>query len=478
MSRIVVDELVTILGTEQSPATRVNVEKFRGQMIVLGNQVADIFGKMWDAGQRVASAFNRAGESALGSQMLSDRIGLTTGRIQELGYAAVATGGSVGALQSDLDKLNMLSGGNLEAMLSRLSGSMKGMTPLQAQYYGRALGLTDDTIKVLRQGTEGIKALAAEGRRMGAVIPDAAIERTAQYQKQLNAIRLSWRQMVDQVFMGVAPSLLKVTEGFRNLIAVHGDEWGKGLATVFAGVSDGALKMLDSVQKAYDWVKEKAGISKLSPGAQAKIVSDTTQFLGVVAGWTALRGAASWLGKGSAWTGAGRMVGGLATGALAWGDWELLKNLWTEWNDPTRRKGIFNPTARKIDALADRPAYRAPTIPFRPGSKDWWWADADAAMPRFNLEAIVAKVARYGMRNEEALAKFVMGVRMPDDYATARVSRTPGIGDVSWLKDFGTPGHTTINVTQYIASTDPQSAGAESASAIHRLYPGNSQGAR
>lgn len=243
------DELVTILGVEISADTMANIDKFKaglGTVVSKLNMLALAAGGFATAaGFFVKSVMDEAGSL----QTLADKSGLSTDSLQEWAYAAKQSGVEAKAVQNDLINLNktmsspipgqfnvnmaMLgvrvrdSNGALkdaETLLQDVGDKLEGMSHQRALQWGQKVGLSDDTIVLLRQGSEGVAKLRQEAHDLGAIIPNESIQRSEEFRKSLGKLTAAFRGMSTAVAIAAMPAIQRVTELFTQWI-VRNREW-------------------------------------------------------------------------------------------------------------------------------------------------------------------------------------------------------------------------------------------------------------
>lgn len=279
------DELVTILGVELEQGTIDAIESFKEGI----DAVLDKFKAL----QIASAAFMAAGalfvknamDNAASLQTLADKSGLSTDALQEWAYAADMTGVSAQAVQADLVNLNktmsspipgqfnmnfaMLgvsvrnTNGELKTsdeLLGDVSEKFQGMSQQRAMQWGSKLGLSDDTVVLLRQGGEALDRLRAEAHEIGSIIPEEAIKRSEQFRVSLTKLTASFRGLSQQVAIAAMPALQRIVEQFTTWI----QENRKWIALHTEGFMQGFVNALERV-----WTMLKRVFEPLKPVVDA-----------------------------------------------------------------------------------------------------------------------------------------------------------------------------------------------------------------
>jgi hypothetical protein len=267
-----IDELVIRLGLGIDKSTGSVLARFQGQVAVVANNVLGLAQKIWGGFERVSAAITQSGADASALVQLSQRTSLSTSAIQELGYAAEKTGGQAETLRRDLDALNMIRGSqSLEGMLTDLAGRFKGMGGQEAQQWGQMLGISNDTIRLLQQGADGMRALREEAHRAGAIISPDALKAADEYNRQLKALRTAAEAAWDSVKMKLVGALYEIIKPMAAWLQANKELIGQKLKEVFDGIAKGAQKLYDLaapiIKRFMDWISGTGnltdGISKL-----------------------------------------------------------------------------------------------------------------------------------------------------------------------------------------------------------------------
>ena len=217
----VADELVTILGVEVPKSAMAAIQTFKAGLDGVVNAIKPLAfaatGFAAAAGLMVKSTMDEV--AAL--QTLSDKSGVSTTSLQEWAYAAKQVGVSANAVQGDLAKLQKemgLTGRSGEDRLEKYANQLAGMSERRAMEQGKALGLSDDTIVLLRQGADGVARLRREAHDLGAIIPEDAIERSEAFRQSVTRMTEAFKGLRTHLAIAMMPALQRVTEIFTEWV--------------------------------------------------------------------------------------------------------------------------------------------------------------------------------------------------------------------------------------------------------------------
>lgn len=239
------DELITWLGFKFKPDAKRNISDAQKSVDMIKEGVRKIGTFFLGASGAIGYFTNNVMKSAQQMSDLSKKIGMSTDSLQQWKYVAEASGQSFEGLIGDLEQFKKL---GIDAV--SLSGKLSGMSSKIALQYKDYLGLSDNMFYILRQGPEQIKKLMSEAY----VIPSDSIEQTAKFNKQLNAAKANLIAMKNEIFMAVSPTLVDLTQKFKDWMEIN-KEWIKSkLVNIIEGVSLGFKRFVDIAGKAVDYL--------------------------------------------------------------------------------------------------------------------------------------------------------------------------------------------------------------------------------
>jgi hypothetical protein len=334
----IVDELVTVLKTVLGDGTEEAIDNYKkgvDSAIGAAKEAAQQAGVSGNAAQKQGAAMKSAGKSASSAgmgflaladyvksaakqftlaagavttfigvainsaaslQTVSETTGVSTDKLQEWAYAANSVGVSASAVQGDLAKMQkqaQWTGRSLESW----ADSFKGMSIPTANMWGEALGISPDTVRLLREGKDGIAALKKEAHDVGAVISPEDIKRAAQLKTSVMTLTTQMRAFGTSLAIGTIPMIEKLTKSFREWIGTN-KEWIttnisrflENLGRVFNELWNDGKKLIDwfsdalgpvgdfgkKIWEATDWAKLLKGAVVLLAAAFAPAIATIT----------------------------------------------------------------------------------------------------------------------------------------------------------------------------------------------------------
>lgn len=334
----IVDELVTVLKTVLGDGTEEAIDNYKkgvDSAIGAAKEAAQQAGVSGNAAQKQGAAMKSAGKSASSAgmgflaladyvksaakqftlaagavttfigiainsaaslQTVSETTGVSTDKLQEWAYAANSVGVSASAVQGDLAKMQkqaQWTGRSLESW----ADSFKGMSIPTANMWGEALGISPDTVRLLREGRDGIAALKKEAHDVGAVISPEDIKRAAQLKTSVMTLTTQMRAFGTSLAIGTIPMIEKLTKSFREWIGTN-KEWIttnisrflENLGRVFNELWNDGKKLIDwfsdalgpvgdfgkKIWEATDWAKLLKGAVVLLAAAFAPAIATIT----------------------------------------------------------------------------------------------------------------------------------------------------------------------------------------------------------
>lgn len=239
------DELITWLGFKFKPDAKRNIESAQKSIDMIKEGVRKIGTFFLGASGAIGYFTNDVMKGAQQMSDLSRKMGVSTDILQQWKYVAEASGQSFEGLIGDLEQFRKV---GIDAV--SLSGKLAGMSSKIALQYKDRFGISDDMFNVLRQGPEQIKKLMSEAY----VIPSDSIEQTAKFNKQMSAAKANLIAMKNEIFMAVSPTLVDLTNKFKDWMGVN-KEWIKTkLVDIIKGVALGFQRFVEIAGKAFGYL--------------------------------------------------------------------------------------------------------------------------------------------------------------------------------------------------------------------------------
>lgn len=235
----VVDELVTILGLEEDGQNAGVARKFTGLLDGIQKKALALAAAVTATAGAIGYFVRDAVAQADEIQKLSESTGIAAETFQEWGYAAVKMGADARSVQNDIAALNKsmsspipgqfnmnlamlgVHGKNASEILEQLSDKMQGMTAQRASQWGSMIGISDDTVRLLREGRATINDLRSEAHTMGVVISDEDIARASEFSRTLKALGYTFNSLRQQIFIGAVPALDRFVGKVRDFLALN-----------------------------------------------------------------------------------------------------------------------------------------------------------------------------------------------------------------------------------------------------------------
>lgn len=229
-----VTELITELGINVQEGSLKKIDAFEKKLTGVSGAL-DKIGKWFTGGKSFADFFSGVLTTSQGLENTAKAIGLSTDALQEWQYAATASGVSASAVTEDLDHLHnemFLS----EKGVLNLADSFKKMSAEGARLYGSRLGISRDTVLLLRQGSEAIKELQARAPKL----TDEQIKKNAELNRKLEASKKELETIAQTVVSKVTPALLKIFDSFNQWLGDDPQQTEfviKGITVALAGLA-------------------------------------------------------------------------------------------------------------------------------------------------------------------------------------------------------------------------------------------------
>lgn len=273
----VVDELVTLLSFKTSPGTEKAIKSIKDGIDTLKSEVTKWAAAATAAGAATSAFLLNASNKAIELQKLSQATNLSTDSLQQWQYAAEAVGASSAAVTSDLESLLKTMSSpipgelNMELMMlgvsvHNASGQLRGadevlkdvgdklnkMSSARAVQWAERVGISNDTLMLLKQGRQGLSELFEEAQLVGAIIPADAIERGAELSKSIKTLKTVFQALGNSIALSFAPNLKKVVDNFKQFLINNAEFVRQGLGITIDGVSRGFGRFWDILIKIKD----------------------------------------------------------------------------------------------------------------------------------------------------------------------------------------------------------------------------------
>lgn len=254
----VVDELVTVLSTVLGDGSEKAVDTYKKGLDGVVATVKEATKRFAMAATGLTAFVAGAVNSASSIQKVSETTGVSTDALQEWAYAAKSVGVSASAVESDLAKMQkqaMWTGRSLESW----ADTFKGMSIPQANMWGDAIGISPDTVRLLREGREGIAALRKEAHSVGAVISPEDLKRAAQLKTSVMSLTTQLRAFGTTIAIGTLPMIDKLVTSFKEWLNVNKEWVASNITKFLENLGRVFNELWEDGKKLVDWFKETLG---------------------------------------------------------------------------------------------------------------------------------------------------------------------------------------------------------------------------
>lgn len=254
----VVDELVTVLSTVLGDGSEKAVDTYKKGLEGVVATVKEATKRFAMAATGLTAFVAGAVNSAASIQKVSETTGVSTDALQEWAYAAKSVGVSASAVESDLAKMQkqaMWTGRSLESW----ADTFKGMSAPQANMWGEAIGISPDTVRLLREGREGIAALRKEAHSVGAVISPEDLKRAAQLKTSVMSLTTQLRAFGTTIAIGTLPMIDKLVTSFKEWLNVNKEWVASNITKFLENLGRVFNELWEDGKKLVDWFKETLG---------------------------------------------------------------------------------------------------------------------------------------------------------------------------------------------------------------------------
>lgn len=254
----VVDELVTVLSTVLGDGSEKAVDTYKKGLDGVVATVKEATKRFAMAATGLTAFVAGAVNSAASIQKVSETTGVSTDALQEWAYAANSVGVSASAVESDLAKMQkqaMWTGRSLESW----ADTFKGMSVPQANMWGDAIGISPDTVRLLREGREGIAALRKEAHSVGAVISPEDLKRAAQLKTSVMSLTTQLRAFGTTIAIGTLPMIDKLVTSFKEWLNVNKEWVASNITKFLENLGRVFSELWEDGKKLVDWFKETLG---------------------------------------------------------------------------------------------------------------------------------------------------------------------------------------------------------------------------
>lgn len=277
----IANELVQLLSFKLSDQSKAAFETFKKGLDDLRTGMKTVATAATATGTAIALTIKSVSDGAVELTNLSKTTGIATKTLQEYKYAAESVGVSSDAVTSDLqmlietmsspipgefnEALFMMGIGirdasgqmkSADALLGDIADKLNGMNEQKALQWANRLGLSNDTLVLIKQGRLSLEQLRKEANALGAVIPEESLKRGAEFKKSLNALEFAFKGVGRTVALSVAPGLTNVVTSMKDWIVANSQILKQGIEKTVKGLGDGLTGTTDILGRFIKNIKE------------------------------------------------------------------------------------------------------------------------------------------------------------------------------------------------------------------------------
>lgn len=276
----IANELVQLLSFKLSDQSKAAFETFKKGLSDLREGMQAVATTALAASSSIAVIVKSVSDEAVQITNLSKTTGIATKTLQEYKYAAESVGASADAVTSDLqmlietmsspipgefnETLFMMGIGirdaagkmkSADTLLGDIAEKLNGMNEQESLQWANRLGLSNDTLILIKKGKVALEDLRKEANLLGAVIPEEALKRGAEFKKSLNALEFAFRGIGRTVALSVAPGLTDTVTKMKDWIVENSQFLKQGIEKTVKGIGDGLTGTTDILGIFIKWVR-------------------------------------------------------------------------------------------------------------------------------------------------------------------------------------------------------------------------------
>lgn len=275
----VVNELVTLLSFKEGAQSAATLKRFTASIDGIKNTIKQLGGAVVAAQAAITGLTIAAGNQALAYEKLAQKTGLSADELQRFEYAATAVGANIQAVTQDIAGLyqtmtspipgelnetllmlgiNVLDASNnvktADTIFLELADTLSKIDKQKALQWANKLGISNDTLLLLREGKIGVQELLMEAENMGAIIPSEVLKNGAEFKKNLDSIRYTIKNIGTQIFLGLSPAFRDIIKSTKDWIAENRKFITSNLDIFLKGIIQGLGEFVDMLKSAWQWI--------------------------------------------------------------------------------------------------------------------------------------------------------------------------------------------------------------------------------
>lgn len=240
---MVVEELLVKLGFFSDLK---GLKSFQSTLVGVKKGITDVFEKVEAAGLAVSAFFAHHLEGIDQQAKFAKQIDITVEKLQELQYAANISGSSNEDLNASIRSLNKsifeasegvggavevfgrlgvatTVGGHLRPTIEvfkELADKLKSLPKPEQEEFAQRIGISQSTILLLQQGSQGITKLMSEAQQLG-VYSEKDAKKAEEYAESWRALLQIFRVLSNQIAIGLAPIFTDIVKNLTEWLKIN-----------------------------------------------------------------------------------------------------------------------------------------------------------------------------------------------------------------------------------------------------------------
>lgn len=374
--RIVLDELVHILGFELSPGAHLKIQKIEQGLSSVARAAKWATAGLAAMGGGFLYWMERTTEHAAGIYRLSKVTGLATSQLQGFSWAVMKAGGNSAEALNDIEALQkslnfagipgqynqglfMLLGPerlngikSAKDALVAIARAFEGMDPAAQAQWAEQLGLSGSTLLLVQQGAAAVEKHMAAAPKLTKAQTKAAFD----LQIQWEALKRRMTVLGQEVATRLAPTFERLLKLMERWFVKNKEWFGPKIEQVIRGISEGfrrfgqtADQTLSALIPRFRSFFDATDTSKAGEKSLASTVYWGLLAAGAATLLNSLSSVVSLLGVGGGWGIA--IAAAVVAGGTLIANWDKIKK-WAEVNWPKTYE-VIKATVDKIVAVYD-----------------------------------------------------------------------------------------------------------------------------
>jgi len=261
--KMIIDELVTLLGLELAPGVLPKLQKFEAMIGSVVKTVGYASTALLGAASGAAYFAERMNQTSSNMARMGKLTGLNTDQLQELAFAAQLAGGNVDDMTQDIarmqESMNSPIPGQYNHSLFMMLGlegaksksaievmdkinqfmNSKAWTQQEKMQWGKSLGLSDSALMLVTKTTAEYQKLREQSKKTGFFLSQKDLDNALKFTTQVNVLKEVIDALGKRVSSVAAPAMEKLTGDFIAWLGVNKEWIELGLQYVMEGIIGG-----------------------------------------------------------------------------------------------------------------------------------------------------------------------------------------------------------------------------------------------